>query len=148
MPRQHVPVLTYTSSEDSNCYHSQIILGHFYYPDTQECVSQVVHKRGVPSATGKTLKCKARRLFYPNMTKQGLLVHLITLQETPGIYPHCVCLSKGAMLSQVLPSEPCSSFSAQLPPFPLILQGKQQRGLPQAQCAVWEQERKCRDNSP
>lgn len=64
-----VPVLTHTSSEDTDCYHSQLILGHFHCPETQECISQVVHKRGVPSATGNLLKCKAGRLSCPNMTK-------------------------------------------------------------------------------
>lgn len=51
------------------------------------------------------------------------------------------------MLAQALPLGACSSFPAQLPPLPLIPQGKQHRGLPQAQCSVWEQERKHRDNS-
>lgn len=77
MPRQQCTCLTHTSTQDTDCYHSQIILQHFYCPQTQECL-QVVYKRGVPSATGNLLKCKTGKL-YPDMTKQGLLVDLTTL---------------------------------------------------------------------
>lgn len=51
------------------------------------------------------------------MTKQGLPVHLTTLPETPGIYLHYVCLSKGEMLAQALDSGACSSSSPP-PPSP------------------------------
>lgn len=50
------------------------------------------------------------------MTKQGLSVHLTTLPETPGIYLHYVCLSKGEMLAQALDSGACSGSSP--PPSP------------------------------
>lgn len=70
----------------------------------------------VPQAIFWNVKLE-ERLSYPNMTKQGLPVHLTTLPETPGIYLHYVCLSKGEMLAQALDSGACSSSSPP-PPSP------------------------------
>lgn len=95
-----------------------------------------MHKRDVPSATGNLLKSKAGRLFCANTTKQGLLLDLTTLRDTWCLSPLHLSQKKG-MLARALPAGACSSFPAHLPPLPLILQGKQQRGLPQAQRSVW-----------
>jgi len=70
----------------------------------------------VPQAIFQNVKLE-ERFSYPNVTKQELSVYLTTLPETPGIYLHYVCLSKGEMLAKALASGACSSSPA-LPPSP------------------------------